>query len=63
MLVSTYAPRGQTPVLNVKQTYDHLSAIGGITPDGRIFLKMQDHSYKGPDVVRFLQLLAAFDTG
>jgi transposase len=57
MAVSTYAPVGQTPVLRVKLTYDHLSAIGGITPDGRIFMQMQDHSYKGPDVVRFLQLL------
>ncbi len=57
MAVRTYAPRGKTPVLRVRRTYDHLSAIGGITPQGRIFMQMQDHSYKGPDVVRFLQLL------
>jgi len=57
MAVSTYAPVGQTPVLRVKLTYDHLSAIGGISPEGRIFMQMQDHSYKGPDVVHFLQLL------
>lgn len=57
MAVSTYAPVGQTPILRVKLTYDHLSAIGGITPEGRIFMQTQDHSYKGPDVVRFLQLL------
>jgi transposase len=57
MAVSTYAPMGQTPVLEVKLTRDHLSAIGGITPEGRIFMQMQDHSYKGPDVVHFLQLL------
>ena len=57
MAVRTYAPVGQTPVLNVKLTRDHLSAMGGITPEGRIFMQMQDHSYKGPDVVRFLQLL------
>jgi transposase len=57
MAVCTYAPVGQTPVLEVKLTYDHLSAIGGITPEGRIFMQMQDHSYKGPDVVHFLQLL------
>jgi transposase len=31
--------------------------MGGITPKGRIFMQTQDHSYKGPDVVRFLQLL------
>ena len=57
MAVSTYAPIGQTPILKVKLTRDHLSAIGGITPQGRIFMQVQDHSYKGPDVVRFLQLL------
>jgi transposase len=57
MAVRTYAPVGKTPVLNVKLTRDHLSAMGGITPEGRIFMQMQDHSYKGPDVVRFLQLL------
>jgi transposase len=57
MAVYTYAPVGQTPILEVKLTYDHLSAIGGITPEGRIFMQMQDHSYKGPDVVHFLQLL------
>ena len=57
MAVRTYAPVGQTPILNVKLTRDHLSAIGGITPEGRIFMQTQDHSYKGCDVVRFLQIL------
>ena len=57
MAVHTYAPAGQTPVLKVKLTRDHLSAIGAITPEGKILMQTQDHSYKGPDVVRFLQLL------
>jgi transposase len=57
MVVSTYARVGQTPVLKVSLTHDHLSAIGAITPEGKICMQMQDHSYKGPDVVRFLQLL------
>jgi transposase len=57
MAVRTYAPVGQTPILNVKLTRDHLSAIGGITQEGRIFMQTQDHSYKGCDVVRFLQIL------
>jgi transposase len=57
MAARTYSLRGQTPILKVKLTRDHLSAIGGITPEGRIFMQTQDHSYKGPDVVRFLQLL------
>ena len=57
MAIHTYAPVGKTPILRVKLTRDHLSAMGGITPEGRIFMQTQDHSYKGPDVVRFLQLL------
>lgn len=57
MAVRTYAPRGQTPVLRVKLTRDHLSAIGAITLDGRLFMQRQDHAYTAEDVVRFLRLL------
>ncbi len=57
MAVRTYAPRGQTPVLRVKLTRDHLSAIGAITPDGRLFMQRQDQAYTAEDVVRFLRLL------
>ncbi len=53
----TYAPGGQTPVLKVKLTRDHLWAMGGLTLDGRLVMHVQDTSYKGPDVVRFWQLL------
>ncbi len=49
--------RGQTPVLRVKLTRDHLSAIGAITPDGRLFMQRQDQAYTAEDVVRFLRLL------
>jgi transposase len=57
MAVRTYAPCGQTPILRVKLTRDHLSAIGGITPTGRLFMQQQDHAYDAQDVVRFLRLL------
>src|SRR5258708_5517055 len=57
MAVRTYAPRGQTPALRVKLTRDHLSAIGGITSKGRLFMQMQEHAYKAVDVVRFLRML------
>lgn len=57
MAVHTYAPRGQTPVLRVKLTRDHLAAISGITLDGRLFMQVQDHAYRSEDVVRFLRLL------
>jgi hypothetical protein len=57
MAVRTWAPVGQTPVLRVKLTRDHLSAISGITPDGRLCMQVQDHAYSSEDVVRFLRLL------
>ncbi|HEY1389561.1 MAG TPA: transposase [Ktedonobacterales bacterium] len=57
MAVRTWAPAGQTPLLRVPLTHDHLSAISGITADGRLFLQTQDHAYRSPDVVRFLRVL------
>src|SRR5690348_400969 len=57
MLVRTYAPIGQTPILRVPLTRDHLSAIGAMTPEGRLFMKMQEHAYCAEDVVAFLRLL------
>ena len=53
----TYAPRGQTPVLRVRVTRDHLSAIGAVTPDGRLLLHTRAYALRGPDVVRFLKHL------
>ena len=57
MAVRTYAPVGQTPVLRVKLTRDHLAAISAITPQGRLFMQVQDHAYRSEDVVRFLRVL------
>ena len=39
MAVRTYAPRGQTPVLRVKLTRDHLSAIGASPKKGGSFCR------------------------
>ena len=44
-------------MLRVRLTHDHLAAIGGLTPDGRLFLQTQDHASHAPDVVRFLRVL------
>jgi transposase len=57
MLVRTYAPIGQTPILRVPLSRDHLSAIGGITPQGRLFMQTQERAYRAEDVVAFLRLL------
>ena len=53
----TWAPRGQTPRLLVKHTKDHLSAISGITLDGRLFLQVREGSYDSAAVVGFLRVL------
>jgi transposase len=57
MLVRTYAPVGLTPILRVPLTHDHLSAIDGITQEGRIFMQMLESSYRGEHVVEFLRML------
>jgi transposase len=56
-LVRTYAPRGQTPILRVPCTRDHLSVISGLTHDGRLFLQIRERAFRGPEIVRFLQHL------
>src|SRR5579885_945535 len=58
-LVHTYAPRGQTPILDVPFNRDHVSVMGALTLDGMLLTWIQDHSVKGPDVVRFLKHLLA----
>src|SRR5437588_2066085 len=57
MAVRTWAPAGQTPILHVKLTRDHLSAMSGITLDGRLFLQVRPTSYDGTAVVKFLRVL------
>jgi transposase len=57
MAVRTWAPRGQTPVLRVPLTRDHLSAISGITFDGRLFMQVRPTSYDAARVVGFLRVL------
>jgi transposase len=55
--VRTWAPKGCTPQLAVPLTRDHLSAISGITPDGRVFLQVRPQSYDSQRVIGFLRVL------
>jgi transposase len=55
--VRTYAPRGQTPILRVPLSRDHLSVISAISPDGELFLMAQERSLTSADVVGFLRHL------
>lgn len=56
-VVRTFAPTGQTPVLREKLSREHLSAISGITPEGQLLTKVQDHSFHGDGAVSFLKHL------
>ena len=53
-VVKTYAPEGLTPVLREKQTRDHLSAIGGMTPEGRVYTLVRPESLNGLHCIEFL---------
>jgi transposase len=55
--VRTYAPVGQTPIIRAPLSRDHLSAMGGITLEGKLYLIVQEGAYRGSDVVRFLKHL------
>jgi transposase len=57
MVVRSYAPVGKTPILKEYLTRDHLSAMSGITLDGKLYMKEQQRAFKGEDVVRFLKHL------
>jgi len=55
--VRTYAPRGQTPILHVPLTRDHLSASSAVTARGQVLIRVQRGAYRSHGVVRFLQHL------
>ena len=61
--VRTYVPVGQTPIIRAPLSRDHLSARGGITPEGKLCLMVQERAYQGIDVVGFLKHLARPVTG
>ena len=56
-LVRTYAPEGWTPVVHEKQTRDHLSVMGGMTPEGKVYTLVQQDSLNGLHVIEFLMHL------
>jgi DDE superfamily endonuclease len=58
-VVKTYAPRGQTPVLQTPLSWDHLSVISGITAHGWLHTKIQDRPFPGRDAARFLKHLTS----
>jgi transposase len=53
-LVRTYAPQAQTPVIRQKQTRDHLSVMGGMTPEGKVYTLARQESLDGSHSIEFL---------
>lgn len=56
-VVKTYSPEGLTPVIGEKQTRDHLSVMGGVTPEGKVYTLARQESLNGLHSVEFLQHL------
>jgi transposase len=56
-VVKTYAPEAHTPVLREEQTRDHLSAMGGMTPQGKVYTLVRQESLNGLHCVEFLRHL------
>ena len=56
-VVRTYAPVGHTPILREWWTRDHLSAIGAVSPAGKLYFACQDRAINSEDVVAFLEHL------
>jgi transposase len=53
-LARTYAPAGRTPVIRLKQTRDHLSVMGGMTPEGQVYTLVRQESLNGLHSIEFL---------
>jgi transposase len=53
-VVKTYAPEGLTPVLREKQTPDHLSVMGAMTPEGCVYIMARPESLNGLHCIEFL---------
>jgi transposase len=56
-VVKTYGPRGLTPILKEWQTRDHLSVMGAVTPQGKVYSLVHQESLTGLHTVAFLMHL------
>ena len=54
----TWAPRGQTPVIEEKAGKEHLSLIAAMAPNGQLYVGGQDKAYDSEGVIGFLEYLS-----
>jgi transposase len=53
-VVKTYSPRGRTPIVDEWQTRDHLSVMGGVTPEGKVYTLVRPQALNGLHTIAFL---------
>jgi transposase len=53
-VVRTYAPKGVTPILQEWQTHDHLSVMGALTLEGKVYSLARQEALTGLHTVTFL---------
>jgi transposase len=53
-VVKTYAPEGRAPIIREKVTRDHLSVMGGMTPQGKVYTLARQESLNGLHSIEFL---------
>jgi len=56
-LVRTYAPEAKTPILRETVTRDHLSVMGAMTPEGKVYTLVRQESLNGLHTIEFLMHL------
>jgi transposase len=56
-LVKTYAPQGETPVIREKQTRDHLSVMGAMTLQGKVYTLVRQEALNGTHSIELLEHL------
>jgi DDE superfamily endonuclease len=54
----TWAPKGQTPIIQFLFNWHHISVIAGLTPTNCLF-RLQEGSIKKEEIVEFLKALKA----
>ncbi len=54
-IVSTWAPRGETPILQEMLSHEHLSVISAVSRHGDIYYAQQAESYDSATVIAFLE--------
>lgn len=59
-VVRSYAPRGETPILKVFQTHEHLSVMSGITTTGQLATLTRSQALSGQESVLFLRHLLSY---